>query len=123
MKILIADDSQVMRRIVMRALRQAGFGDHQLIEAETGEQTLALVDAERPDLVLSDWELPGTSGIEALTTLRAAGSSVPFGFVTAAASDTVRRRAAAAGALFVIPKPITARLLRDALDRYLPAVS
>lgn len=123
MKILIADDSQVMRRIIMRALRQAGFGDQQLLEAETGEQTLELIAAERPDLVLSDWELPGTTGIEALTTLRAKGSLVPFGFVTSAASETVRRRAAAAGALFVISKPVTTRVLRDALDRFLPAVS
>ena len=38
MKILIADDSRVMRQIVTRALRQAGFGDHELIEASDGTQ-------------------------------------------------------------------------------------
>ena len=38
MKILIADDSRVMRQIVTRTLRQAGFGDHDLVEAADGKQ-------------------------------------------------------------------------------------
>ena len=42
MKILIADDSRVMRQIVVRTLRQAGFGDHELIEAVDGKQALEL---------------------------------------------------------------------------------
>ena len=38
MKILIADDSRVMRQIVTRTLRQAGFGDHDLVEAADGRR-------------------------------------------------------------------------------------
>ncbi|UMG92955.1 response regulator [Nocardioides sp. TF02-7] len=82
MKILIADDSRVMRQIVIRTLRQAGHGGHDILEAENGRVALELVRSESPDLVLSDWNMPEMTGIECLTALRAAGSPVAFGFVT-----------------------------------------
>ena len=52
MKILIADDSRVMRQIVTRTLRQAGFGDHDLVEAADGKEALDMATAEKPDLVI-----------------------------------------------------------------------
>jgi two-component system chemotaxis response regulator CheY len=122
MKILVADDSQVMRRIIVRALRQAGFGGHQVLEAENGREAVELVSREEPDLVLSDWHMPEMDGIEALSTLRATGSAVPFGFVTTEGSESSRRQAAAAGALFVMPKPVTAEAFRQALAGILPAL-
>jgi len=121
MKILVADDSRVMRRIIVRALRQAGYGGHEVVEAENGRETVDLVATERPDLVVSDWHMPVLNGIDALAELRASGSTVPFGFVTSDGSDTVRRRACAAGALFLIAKPFRAEALRDALDGVLAA--
>ena len=115
MKILVADDSRVMRRIIVRALRQAGYGGHDIVEAENGRETVDLVATERPDLVVSDWHMPVLNGIDALAELRASGSTVPFGFVTSDGSDSVRGRACAAGALFLIAKPFRAEALRDAL--------
>ena len=76
MKILIADDSRVMRQIVIRTLRQAGFDDHDIVEAEDGADAYAKVGAEKPDLVLSDWNMPNMTGIECLQALRSAGSAV-----------------------------------------------
>ena len=58
MKILIADDSRVMRQIVTRTLRQAGFDGHDLVEAADGKQAYDLAVAEGPDLVISDWNMP-----------------------------------------------------------------
>lgn len=49
MKILIADDSRVMRQIVVRTLRQAGFGDHELIEAANGREAFELTTSESPE--------------------------------------------------------------------------
>ena len=63
MKILICDDSKAMRMIVKRTLRQAGFGDHEVLEAEDGAQGLAVAQAEAPDLILSDLNMPNMSGI------------------------------------------------------------
>ncbi len=108
MKILIADDSRVMRQIVIRTLRQAGFGDHDLIEAADGRQALDMTKAESPDLVLSDWNMPELTGIEVLRNLRAAGNDVKFGFVTSESTPEMKEQAEAAGALFFIVKPFSA---------------
>ena len=116
MKILVADDSRVMRQIVIRTLRQAGYDDHEIVEAEDGADALAKVSSEQPDLVLSDWNMPNMTGIECLQALRSSGSTVPFGFVTSEGSEEMRDRAANAGALFLIAKPFTAETFTDALD-------
>ncbi len=108
MKILIADDSRVMRQIVVRTLRQAGFGDHDLIEAANGREAFDMTQSENPDLVLSDWNMPEMTGIEVLRALRAAGSTVKFGFVTSESTPEMKDQADAAGALFFIVKPFSA---------------
>ncbi len=105
MKFLIVDDSKVMRQIVKKTLREAGFGDAEVIEAADGAEGLAQATAHRPTVVLSDWNMPVKSGIDFLTELRASGSTVPFGFVTSEGSDAMRARAEEAGALFLIVKP------------------
>ena len=64
MRIIVADDSRVMRQIVVRTLRQAGF-DWEVMEAEDGAQALQLALSESPDLVLSDWNMPNMLGIAA----------------------------------------------------------
>jgi two-component system chemotaxis response regulator CheY len=116
MKILIADDSRVMRQIVTRTLRQAGYDSHELVEAADGREALQKVASEAPDLVLSDWNMPGMTGYELLQSLRGTGQDVPFGFVTSEGSPDMRDMAAAAGALFLIAKPFTAEAFREALE-------
>ena len=116
MKILVTDDSRVMRQIVIRTLRQAGYDDHDIIQAEDGREALQMVGSEKPDLVLSDWNMPEMTGIECLQALRASGSQVPFGFVTSEGSPEMREKAANAGALFLIAKPFTADTFNEHLD-------
>jgi two-component system chemotaxis response regulator CheY len=122
MKILIVDDSRVMRQIVIRTLRQAGLDGHELIEAGNGREGLEAVVAYRPDLVLSDWNMPEMTGIEFLTALRANGIAVPFGFVTSEGSPEMVGRAEAGGAMFVITKPFTPEGFQEALAPVLGAV-
>jgi two-component system chemotaxis response regulator CheY len=119
MKILIADDSRVMRQIVTRTLRQAGFGGHDLVEAVDGRQAYDLFKAERPDLVVSDWNMPEMTGVDLLRALRAEGNSVPFGFVTSECTPEMQNAAEAAGAMFFIVKPFTPDTFRDALTSIL----
>ena len=114
-KILVADDSKVMRQIVVRTLRQAGYGGHDIIEAENGRVCLEKALAESPDLILSDWNMPEMNGIDCLATLRGSGNQTPFGFVTSEGSPEMRARADAAGALFLIAKPFTAESFDEAL--------
>ncbi|GAA3397734.1 response regulator [Cryptosporangium minutisporangium] len=119
MKILIADDSRVMRQIVTRTLRQAGYDGLELIEAEDGAQLVQKANDEKPDLVLSDWNMPNMTGIEAIRALRASGNNTPFGFVTSEGTQEMRDTASAAGALFLIAKPFTAETFKENLDSIL----
>lgn len=116
MKILVADDSKVMRQIVIRTLRQAGYSDHDLVEAVDGQDALDQVGSEKPDLVLSDWNMPRMTGIELLQALRGQGQTMPFGFVTSEGSPDMRQKAESAGATFLISKPFTPEGFKEHLD-------
>jgi two-component system chemotaxis response regulator CheY len=115
-KLLVVEDSRTMRMIIVRTLRQAGFGGHEIVEAEDGREALGLVAAEQPDLILSDWNMPGMSGLDLLATLRSRGDGTPFCLVTSEGSDEMRERAAAAGAFGLIAKPFTVEAFIDLLS-------
>ncbi|WP_440899816.1 response regulator [Actinosynnema sp.] len=119
MKILVVDDSRVMRQIVIRTLRQAGFGDHDVVEATDGQHAHEVVQAEKPDLVLSDWNRPGMTGIELLRALRSSGTNTPFAFVTSESSDEMQKIAEDGGAMFLITKPFSADTFRERFDSIL----
>nr|WP_205706545.1 response regulator [Kineococcus vitellinus] len=115
MKALVVDDSRVMRQIVIRTLRQAGYDWVDVVQAENGKEGFEVVKAENPDIVLSDWNMPEATGYEMLQNLRGSGLDVPFGFVTSEGSEEMREKAAAAGALFLIAKPFTPEAFAAAL--------
>ena len=115
MKALVVDDSRVMRQIVIRTLRQAGYDWVEVVQAENGKEGFDAVRKENPDIVLSDWNMPEATGIEMLQNLRGSGIDVPFGFVTSEGSEEMREKAAAAGALFLIAKPFTPEAFAAAL--------
>lgn len=115
MKLLVVDDSKAMRMIVKRTLRQAGFENCDVDEAENGVEALAKIKAGSYDLVLSDWNMPEMNGIDLLETLKAEGNATPFGFVTTEGTPEMRDRANKAGALFLIAKPFTADTFKHEL--------
>ena len=119
MKLLIVDDSKAMRMIVNRTLKQAGFGGHTILEASNGNEALSLIEKEKPDLVLSDWNMPEMKGIDLLRSLRAAGNHTRLGFITSESSSEIRREADEAGAAFVITKPFTAEAFQNSLEAIL----
>jgi two-component system chemotaxis response regulator CheY len=120
MSILVVDDSRAMRMIVMRTIRQAGYPDHEIVQAENGQLGFdAITGGLSPELVLSDWNMPEMSGIEFLQALRASGSTVPFGFVTSEGTPIMREQASEAGALFLIAKPFTVEAFAAELSRVL----
>ena len=121
MKILVCDDSRAMRMIVVRTLRQAGFGAADVHEAENGTQGVAKVAEVSPDLVLSGWNMPEMTGIEFLDALREAGNHVRFGFITSETTPEMRERAIVGGAAFLIAKPFTADDVQEAVSAVLAA--
>ncbi len=119
MSIMVVDDSSVMRKIVIRSIRQAGYGDYDVEQAEDGAEALAMIKDEMPEVVLSDWNMPNMNGLELLKALRADSIDVPFGFVTSESTTEQRSMAVAAGANFLLSKPFTADDLSDRLGEVL----
>jgi len=120
-KVTIIDDSKVMRAIVKRTLRQAGFNDVDVMEACDGEEGLQVIAESNPDLVLCDWNMPKMTGMELLERLRAEGNRVRFGFVTSEGSEEMRARAREAGAAFLIAKPFKPEDFRESIDKAMAA--
>ncbi|MFZ5889702.1 MAG: response regulator [Myxococcota bacterium] len=118
-RILVVDDSKAMRLIVRRTLRQAGFGDYEVDEAANGLEAISAIQQHRPDLVLSDWNMPEMNGYELLKALRAQNNDVRLGFVTTESTQEMQALANEAGALFLIAKPFTAEQFQAALKPFL----
>ena len=116
MRILVVDDSKAMRMIVKRALMGIDrFASATLVEAGDGREALAEIERQRPDLILSDWNMPEMSGIQLLEALRTQGIDVPFGFVTSESTPEMHDRAVSTGARFLVSKPFTPESLVQAL--------
>lgn len=115
MRILVVDDSRTMRMLVIRTLRQAGYGDYEMVEAGDGLEALQVIKSSQVDLVLCDWNMPRMSGIELLQALRTGGDLRLFGFITSESTAQMRSLAEAEGAAFVISKPFTAETFQAVL--------
>ena len=68
LKVLIVDDDEMMRRLIGRAL--AGFGFTDVLVAEDGSEGVAAAARERPDIIISDYHMPGMHGLQLVETLR-----------------------------------------------------
>jgi two-component system chemotaxis response regulator CheY len=115
MKVLIVDDSAVMRKLVRRGLRQAGFDGIDVEEAADGSEALPMLRDDDYDVVISDWNMPEMNGIDLLKTLRAEGNEVVFGFITSEAEGPMSAQATEAGATFFVTKPFTPDSLAEAV--------
>ncbi len=119
MNILVVDDSAAMRMMILRTLRQAGFGSNNVAQAEDGEVALAYIRENSPDLILADWNMPNMTGIELLQALREEEIDIDFGFVTTESTVEMRRKATEAGAKFLIAKPFTVESFDKVLNMVL----
>ena len=119
MKVLIVDDSALMRRIVGKALREAGLELDEVLEAANGLEGIATLErlaasAQQPDLVLCDVHMPELNGVGFLRKRAALGlANGPVIMVTADASDPMVAEALAAGARGFIAKPFSPEQIRE----------
>lgn len=106
---LIVDDSSVMRKIVERSLRQAGIELSEVMEAGSGVEALAALEQKKPDLILSDINMPAMNGLEFVKKLQdvAGMKDVPVVMITTEASEAHVVEALSYGAKGYIRKPFT----------------
>ena len=120
--VLIVDDSSVMRKIVERALRQAGLDLTRVVEAGSGREGLDALGRETVDLIVSDINMPSMDGLEFLRQLQSQGlaKGAPVVMITTESGEEHVREALAAGAQGYIRKPFTSDQVRD---RVLPLLA
>jgi two-component system chemotaxis response regulator CheY len=117
MKILVVDDFSTMRRIVKNILKQLSFVN--IVEADDGSTALEMLQREKIDLVVSDWNMPKMTGLELLKLIRAddALKHIPFLMVTAEAQQENIIEAVKSGVNNYIVKPFTADTLSQKIGQ------
>lgn len=117
MKILIVDDFSTMRRIVKNLLRDLGFTN--TIEADDGKTALPKLQAGGIDFLVTDWNMPGMTGLDLLKAVRADPklANLPVLMVTAEAKREQIVMAAQAGVNGYIIKPFTAATLKEKIEK------
>jgi two-component system cell cycle response regulator DivK len=117
-KILVVEDDQDNREMVVKALN---FHGYQVIEAVDGEEVIEKARAENPDLILLDIYLPKMDGYEVARRLKGDRDlrHIPIIALTAHAMKGNREEALAAGCDGYIPKPIDVRELPKQIEYFL----
>jgi two-component system chemotaxis response regulator CheY len=110
--VLIADDAAFMRMRSATLLKELG---HEVIEAENGEEAVALYGEHSPDAVLLDITMPIMDGLEALRAIVAQDPSAKVAMVTAMGQQQVIMEAIKAGAKDFVVKPFDAARIEEAL--------
>jgi DNA-binding NarL/FixJ family response regulator len=111
--VLLADDHQMLRQAVRRALEDAGVDV--VGEAADGDQAVMLTESLRPDVVLMDVSMPVIDGIEAARRISANGSAAKVLVLTMHDEDALRARALRAGAAGFLTKDCELKEVVDAV--------
>ncbi len=122
-KIVVADDSGTMRIMFKQILNKAGFEN--LVMAVNGADGLEKVKAEKPDLVVSDWNMPQMDGLEFLQALRATDEfkDLPFIMATAQSDKGQQITIMEAGGSAHVPKPFDEEQISRAIEKALAGES
>ena len=111
-RILIADDSPPMRTLLRVTLRS---GEHDIVEAKDGDEALALLAEHRPTVAVLDVTMPGRTGLDVCSAVRADPALATMGLVVISANglESDARAALAAGADRFLSKPFSPRRLLE----------
>src|SRR5829696_7990227 len=117
-RILVIDDEAAIRDSLRMILEYEGY---EFLGAASGQDGLAMVERENPDLVFLDIKMPGMDGLEVLQRIKAADETVPVVMISGHATVTTAVDATKLGALDFIEKPLASErvlvTIRNALDR------
>ena len=120
MKVLIIDDSVVMRNIHKNTLLEHGVTEAELLESRDGNFALITANKENIDLFLVDWNMPGLNGLELIKKIRALDKykSTPIIMVTSEAAKYNVMEAIEVGVTNYIVKPIKSEVLWEKISKY-----
>lgn len=115
---LVVDDSGIMRKMVMRSLREAKLADFIFTEASDGLEALEAFDPGQTDMCFVDWNMPNMSGIEFVQEIRTLSDHhIPIVMITTESTMAkVEEALDKAGVDCFIVKPFTPEVLQKKLD-------
>lgn len=123
LQILIVDDQQSIRELTRHCLKQLGC--NQVTSAKSGEEALDALGKTKFDLIISDWNMDGISGLDLLTKIRGNPviKALPFIMATGQKDKALVMAAKEAGANNYIVKPFSAADLRKRIEAVLGTLS
>lgn len=120
MKVIIADDSRLVRGIVERTVASVGF---EVLQAGNGKDALNILETDYRDveIVLLDWNMPVLNGIDVIKNMRRDDrfKKIPVLMVSTESEENRIREALDAGAQGYLTKPFTPDQLKDAIRQVL----
>ena len=119
--VLIVDDSNTMRKVILKALTLSGFELGDCLEAGNGQEALIVLDSHWVDLILTDLNMPVMDGWEMVRHLKdnPTLAEIPVVLITTEGSETRLRELYELGIKDYIQKPFLPETLRDVLTRIL----
>lgn len=117
MRILVVDDFSTMRRIIKNILKQLGFTN--VVDADDGTTAWQVLNSDKIDFIISDWNMPKMSGIDLLRKVRGSEefADIPFLMVTAEAQQENLVEAVQAKVSNYIVKPFTPDTLEQKINK------
>ena len=115
-RVLVVDDVPSARRIIKKQLENLGYRD--VMEAQSGQDAIALLSKEQCSLILSDWNMPNLGGLELLKHLRSKENlkNLPFIMITSTAGSEQIVESAKAGVSDFIVKPFSTETLEKKIS-------
>ena len=122
--VLVVDDSAAIRKILNRVLRQTGMAIGTIHEAGDGQEALDLLKAHRPNLILTDINMPKMDGLQFLAALKGCDDwrTIPVVMITTEGGETKVAEAVRLGAAGYVRKPFTADQIKEKLTGILEPV-
>ncbi len=115
MRLLIVDDSLVVRNAIQRSVGAGKIS--QVFRAEDGEEAVSIFTRERPEMVTMDLTLPRLDGLGAIRLIRSIAPDTSILVISALNSHKTAMEAIALGACGFLTKPFTPREISEALDQ------
>lgn len=121
MKVLIVDDSMIMRRILKNILKDRNLQDENLLDAPNGKVALSILVHNEIDLLLLDWNMPQLDGLELVKIIRSMDKykNLPVIMVTSEAAKYNVLEAIKAGVTDYIVKPVSSVKILSKIDSFL----
>lgn len=118
-KILIIDDNKLILKYLKESIIKMGY---EALEAEDGESGLQLIRAENPDLVITDFQMPGIDGLEVLARIRKSNATLPVILLTGFGDVVLTIKSIQLGAFDYLEKPVDLNKLKSTIQYALNSV-